>query len=233
MAWFWLWRMEIDMPGMAAAVYAAPWTLDFGIMILGMWGIMMAAMMTPVALPMLLLVAGLKGSGGGSPTARTAAFASGYLLIWGGFSGLAAALQWLLNGMARIHGAEFGAASQFSSAVLVLAGLYQWSPWKNACLRHCQTPMGFLLSHWRDGRGGALRMGMEHGLFCLGCCWLLMALMLVGGAMNLAWMSAITVYLLSEQSLPSRFRIQKISGSLLIGVGMAQALRLLAIPGSA
>jgi predicted metal-binding membrane protein len=229
-AWFYLWRMEVDMPGMADAVYSVSWTLPFGAMILGMWTVMMAAMMIPAAMPIMLLVSRLKRPGGGSFWPRTGAFAFGYLLIWVGFGSLLTGTQWLLNRMATGHGVELGPVSLFSATVLLLAGFYQWSPWKNACLQHCQTPLGFLLSHWRDGGLGALRMGFDHGLFCMGCCWLLMTLMLVGGAMNLAWMSGVTVYLLLERSLPARVRLERISGAILISVGVLLVFRDLGRP---
>ena len=209
---------------MADAIYAVPWTATFGTMVLTMWTVMMAAMMVPTSLPMLLLVFRLKPPEGGSSWSRTLAFALGYLLIWVSFGSLLTGVQWLLNGMAMGHGVDLGPASVFGAAVLMLAGLYQYSPWKSACLRHCQTPLGFLLSHWRDGGVGALSMGLEHGLFCLGCCWMLMLLMLVGGAMNLLWMSGITVYLFLERSLPARLRLERVSGSLLICAGIAFAV---------
>jgi predicted metal-binding membrane protein len=218
-AWFYLWRMEVDMPGMGNAVYSIPWTPSFAAMILAMWVVMMAAMMLPTALPMLLLVARLKRPIGASLASRTVPFTSGYLLVWTGFAGLLTGMQWLLNRLAMGYGVSLGSASLFSAGVLLLAGIYQWLPWKNACLQHCQTPMGFLLSHWREGELGALRMGFDHGLFCLGCCWMLMVLMLVGGAMNLVWMAGLTLYLLLERSMPARFRLERISGVALIGAG--------------
>jgi predicted metal-binding membrane protein len=229
LSWLWLWRMEMGMPGMAQAVYTQAWTLSFGIMIAEMWLVMMAAMMIPLAMPMLRLFAGLRASGKGSAL-RTTAFASGYMLIWTGFSLLATALQWLLSILAVEHGANLKSASLFTAAVLVVSGVYQWSPFKQACLKHCQTPLGFLLSHWEDGRLGALRMGLAHGLFCLGCCWLLMALMLVGGGMNLLLMTGITLYLLLERNLPFGLPAQKLSGSLLLATGLAWMAQQLAFP---
>ena len=110
-------------------------------------------------------------------------------------------------------------SSVFAGGILLAAGVYQWTPYKDACLRHCRTPLSFLLSDWREGSPGAFRMGIDHGLFCLGCCWLLMALPFAAGVMNLMWMAVVTVFILVEKAAPGGQRFGKIGGAVLIGAG--------------
>jgi predicted metal-binding membrane protein len=144
------------------------------------------------------------------------AFAAGYLLVWGGFSVAAAALQALLQQRMLLSSDLAMTSAWLGAGVLALAGGYQLTPLKNACLLHCQSPLGFLLSRWRDGVRGSLVMGVRHGAFCLGCCWALMALLFVGGVMNLAWVAALAVFVLAEKALARGAWLSRVSGVALI-----------------
>jgi predicted metal-binding membrane protein len=150
----------------------------------------------------------------------TAAFAGGYLMVWLGFSLLAAALQWALERSGLVSAMMLASTSAgVSAAILTLAGLYQLSPLKHVCLRHCRAPAEFLSSHWRPGAFGALRMGLEHGAFCVGCCWLLMALLLVGGIMNVLWIAALAILVLLEKVAPHGAWLSRATGVVLLAWG--------------
>jgi predicted metal-binding membrane protein len=216
LAWLDLWRrahgvMDMAMPEME------PWSLaEFGA-ILAMWLVMMVAMMLPSAAPMLLLFAATqRGRASTGEPATVLAFAAGYLLVWGGFSVAAAALQALLQQAMLLSSNLAMTTGWLPPAVLALAGIYQLTPLKHACLFRCRSPLGFLLSRWRDGIGGALAMGLRHGAFCLGCCWALMALLFVGGVMNLAWVAVLALFVLAEKALPHGAWLSRISGLALI-----------------
>ena len=150
---------------------------------------MMAAMMLPSAAPILLLFARInrKEKSAGRPFIPTGIFAAGYLVAWGGFSALATGLQWALERLGLLSPMMATTSYWLGGAILLAAGVWQLTPIKGICLRHCRSPMGFLVQSWRPGRGGAFRMGLEHGSFCLGCCWFLMGLLFFGGIMNLFW----------------------------------------------
>jgi predicted metal-binding membrane protein len=175
-------------------------------MITLMWGVMRVAMMTPAASPMVLAFAGLERQRIGSRGMvwrPTGTFLVGYLLVWMGFSLLAASAQWALHSTAMLSASGMRTASDSLDAVLLMgAGLFQFSSLKAACLKHCRTPVGFLLSEWRPGTDGALVMGIRHGLYYVGCCWLLMALLFVVGVMNTAWGAGLAALVLAERVLP-------------------------------
>jgi predicted metal-binding membrane protein len=178
---------------------------------------MMVAMMLPSAAPMLLLFAATqRGRATTGEPATVLAFAAGYLLVWGGFSVAAAALQALLQQAMLLSSNLAMTTGWLPPAILALAGIYQLTPLKHACLSRCRSPLGFLLSRWRDGIGGALAMGLRHGAFCLGCCWALMALLFVGGVMNLAWVAVLALFVLAEKALPRGPWLSRISGVALI-----------------
>ena len=216
LAWFDLWRRARGMMDMAMPEME-PWSLaEFGA-ILAMWLVMMIAMMLPSAAPMLLLFAGTqRGRAASGRSGTLVAFAAGYLLVWGGFSVAAAALQALLQQRMMLSSDLAMTSAWLGAAVLALAGVYQLTPLKNACLRRCQSPLGFLLGRWRDGVRGALVMGVRHGAFCLGCCGALMALLFVGGVMNLAWVAALAVFVLAEKAVARGAWLSRVSGVALI-----------------
>jgi predicted metal-binding membrane protein len=197
------------------------WTPAYFGLMLAMWWVMMVAMMLPSAAPMLLLFARVnrKDKAAGSPLMPTGAFATGYLIAWGGFSVLAAGLQWALEA-ARLMTPMLKTANVWlGAAILVGAGIWQLTPLKTMRLRHCRSPLGFLMNNWRPGRLGALRMGLEHGAYCLGCCWVLMALLFFGGVMNLYWIVGLAIFVLLEKIIPLGHWLGRVAGVVLIGWG--------------
>jgi predicted metal-binding membrane protein len=210
-----------DMPGMRdmAMPFAAPW-------VFAMWWVMMLGMMLPSAAPMILTFAALqrRKRERAQPYVPTAMFVAGYLVVWGVFSLAATAAQWALQQGALLS-PMLALTSPLAGGVLfILAGIYQLTPLKNACLHQCRSPFAFVLNHWRDGRYGALHMGASHGLYCLGCCWALMALLFVGGAMNLLWIAALTLLVAMEKLAPKGELLAKALGALMIGAGAAQLI---------
>ena len=195
-----------------------PWSpLTFLLMFI-MWSVMMIGMMIPSAAPVILLFARVQRRklADHAPAVRIAAFTAGYLLIWTLFSLFATGLQWALTEL-RLLSPMMESTNQFLGAgVLLAAGIYQLTPLKLACLKQCQSPMGFLTGHWKDGPLGSLSMGIEHGIFCLGCCWLLMALLFVGGVMNLIWVAVIATFVLLEKVVPKGEIVGRVGGVLLI-----------------
>lgn len=190
--------------------------LDVGLA-LSMWAIMMLAMMLPVAIPMAWLVHRLGRNGISLP-----AFLLGYGLVWIGYSIAATGLQWLFHGLGWLTPMMDAANPVVSGLILALAGIYQFTPWKAACLNHCRTPMGFLLSHGRPGWRGGLRLGLHHGRYCLGCCWAEMLVMFAVGVMNLPWMAGITLAIVAERYLPdSAEPVRTLTGIGLLGFGLA------------
>ena len=216
---------EMPMAGMSMSMQPGMWSLGYFVIVLIMWWVMMIAMMTPSSAPMILLYARATRQSqatGQLPqgTVPTAAFAGGYLMIWLGFSLLAATLQWALERSGLVSAMMLASTSAgVSAAILVLAGLYQLSPLKQVCLRHCRTPAEFLSRHWRPGASGALRMGLEHGAFCVGCCWLLMALLFVGGIMNVLWIAALATLVLLEKVAPHGAWLSRGAGVVLLAWG--------------
>jgi predicted metal-binding membrane protein len=195
-----------------------PWSLLTFLLMFIMWSVMMVGMMLPSAAPMILLFARVQRRklAKQAPTVRIAAFTAGYLLIWTLFSLLATGLQWTLTELRLLSPMMESTSHFFAVGVLFTAGIYQLTPLKAACLKHCQSPIGFLTSHWKDGTSGALGMGVEHGVFCLGCCWLLMALLFIGGVMNLIWVAIIAIFVLIEKVVPKGEVIGRAGGILLI-----------------
>ena len=214
-----------EMPMAGMSMQPGMWSLGYVIIVLTMWWVMMIAMMTPSAAPMILLDARATRHAQATGQLRqgvvpTAAFAGGYLMVWLGFSLLAAALQWALERSGLVSAMTSASTSAVvSAAILALAGLYQLSPLKHVCLRHCRAPAEFLSSHWRPGAFGALRMGLEHGVFCVGCCWLLMALLLVGGIMNVVWIAALAILVLLEKVAPHGAWLSRATGVVLLAWG--------------
>jgi predicted metal-binding membrane protein len=187
-----------------AMMQPAVWTSGYAVAMFVMWWVMMMAMMLPSASPMILIVARVnrtqKAQGG--PFVPTSIFAAGYLVAWGVFSLLATGCQWGLERVGLLSAMLGSTSALFGGLVLVVAGVYQCTPLKHACLRHCRNPFQFVTHHWHTGTLGALRMGMAHGAFCLGCCWFLMALLFVGGIMNLYWIIGLALFVLLEKTMP-------------------------------
>jgi predicted metal-binding membrane protein len=191
-------------------------------LLLLMWIVMMVAMMAPSASPMILTYSqALRGNGAQqSVVALTTLFALGYAATWTGFSLLATAAQWALHRAALLSPAMISTSARLSGALLIAAGVFQWLPLKHACLARCRSPLGFLMTEWRQGARGALLMGLKHGVYCVGCCWALMLLLFVTGVMNLLWIALIAVFVLLEKVLPAGARVARVSGILLIAYGV-------------
>ena len=172
------------------------WPSETAAAVFVMWAGMMVAMMLPSAAPMILAFDTVERGG---TVSRSMIFAAAYLLVWIGFSALAAGAQWLLQAGGLLTPMIVSNSDGLTAGLLVLAGLYQLTPLKQACLRHCRTPLGFLMAEWREGTRGALAMGLRHGLYCAGCCWALMLLLFAAGVMNPVWIAFLTVAVALEK----------------------------------
>jgi predicted metal-binding membrane protein len=216
------------MAGMVMPMSVMPWTLDRWGLMLSMWLVMMAAMMLPSAAPMVLLYARVARSRSteGSPANGTITFVLGYAAVWGGFSVGAVLLQSWLEELALLSPRLELTSLVLAASVLIAAGAYQWTPWKHACLQRCRSPLDFVLTHWRSGAGGAFIMGIRHGLYCVGCCGLIMLLLFVGGIMNLYWIGLLAALVLGEKLLPGGQWLSRLAGVALIGWGVAALLHL-------
>jgi predicted metal-binding membrane protein len=207
----------------------APWRWFEFLLVLLMWIVMMVGMMTPSAAPMILIYArvGRLGATQGAPFASAGWFVAGYLLVWSGFALAATAAQWALERTNLLDARMAESSRLFGAIVLIAAGGYQWTSLKERCLRQCQAPLTFIQRQGgfrRDARG-ALLLGLKHGAYCLGCCWILMALLFVGGVMNLLWIAAIAILVLAEKVLPPGWQISRISGLGFIAIGSWLLLR--------
>ncbi len=203
----------------------AAWSPGYAAIVFAMWWVMMVAMMLPGASPAILLFArirrGKPAAGAAGPgSGRTFLFAGGYLAAWGGFSLLATLAQWGLEASGLLSLVMASTTAWLGGLLLLAAGLWQFTPLKQACLRHCRSPLSFLMMHWRDGALGAVRMGAGHGLFCLGCCWFLMALLFFGGIMNLWWIGGLALFVLLEKMVPAGHRLGQVAGAALAGWGI-------------
>ncbi len=199
---------------------AHAWTARELALVFAMWTIMMIGMMTPSVAPAVLLFASLNRQrrAADRPFVPTIAFLAGYLLVWTLFSLVITLLQAWLHRAALLSPAMISRSPLLGGALLIAAGLFQWLPIKSLCLRHCRSPLDLFLTNWREGAIGAIRMGFDHGLHCLTCCWLLMALLFVAGVMNLAWIAAITLFVLLEKLIPTPW-ISRLTGAALCAGG--------------
>jgi predicted metal-binding membrane protein len=223
--WGWLlyqdWSMaHMDIVDMAMPS-SGPWTTADIWLVFVMWAIMMVAMMVPSVTPVVLLyhrvVAGRDASAPSS--LLTSLFIAGYLIAWTVFSIAATLVQWTLHSAALLSPMMVVTAPVVGGAVLIVAGAYQWTPLKHACLSRCRSPLAFLLNSWRNGKAGAIAMGLQHGVYCTGCCWLLMAILFVVGVMNLAWIAVLTAFVLAEKVVPRGEVFARASGIVLIAWG--------------
>jgi predicted metal-binding membrane protein len=230
LAWAYLltlvWRMPPQDMGMAMAM-AMPHMQDWGtsevFLTWVMWAVMMVAMMTPSAAPMILTFATInrRRRAQQGPFVPTTVFALGYLLVWSGFSALATVAQWGLHTAALLSPMIVITSPLVGGLLLIAAGLFQWAPLKSTCLTQCRSPLGFLMTEWREGAWGALVMGLRHGGYCVGCCWVLMALLFVAGVMNLLWVAAIAALILVEKVLPRGELVGRVAGCVLLLAGLA------------
>ncbi|WP_349608307.1 DUF2182 domain-containing protein [Cupriavidus sp. DF5525] len=212
--------------GMSGMAMVAPavWTPGYAVLMFFMWCVMMVAMMLPSAAPMILLFATVnrKQRDTRRPYVPTSIFAMGYLAAWAGFSLIAVILQWGFQRTGILSPTLVATNTIFSGFLLLAAGVYQLTPIKHACLRHCRSPLAFLSTRWRCGARGALRMGLLHGAFCVGCCWFLMGLMFFGGVMNLYWIAGLALFVLCEKTVPAGHWLGYATGVALLvwGAGM-------------
>jgi len=213
----------MDMPGMNIGPSTHAWNLSDLSFTFAMWAVMMIGMMTPSAAPMILLYArvGRQAKVQGKPFAAAGWFAGGYLLAWTGFAALASLAQAALADAALITPMLNLVNRVAAGAVLIAAGLYQFTPLKYACLSQCQAPLQFLQRHggFKRDLSGALQLGLRHGLYCIGCCWALMALLFVGGVMNVLWIAALSALVLLEKIPPAGWFLPRAAGLVLIAAG--------------
>lgn len=212
------------------------WTPGFALLMFSMWWLMMIAMMLPSAAPMVLLHAALTrkglahadGAGPNAPSHRllsaTTAFVAGYLVMWGAFSLVAVVAQWALARGELVSDMMMSTRRFLGAGLLLAAGAWQLTPLKAACLHQCRSPLSFLSAHWRPGVGGACRMGIVHGVFCLGCCWCLMTLLFYGGVMNLIWIIGLASLVLVEKLMPPGVVFGRVAGLLFIAWGVSLGL---------
>jgi len=187
-----------------------------------MWATMMVAMMFPSATPMILMFTIVNQQQGETqrPLIPTGLFVLGYFLVWTAYSALAAMAQWGLHVAALLSHNLVITSPLLGGVLLVAAGIFQWTPFRDACMSKCRSPLGFLMAEWREGRPGALIMGLKHGVNCVGCCWLLMLLSFVLGIMNMAWMAIVTVFMLVEKAYPRSQWVSRTTGLILVGWGL-------------
>ena len=229
LSWMWIVIMARDMygpmTGASAWMMTAHWDAPHLLLLWAMWSVMMTAMMLPSAAPLILLYGAAVRRSGQPVRRHTYALAAGYLVAWAVFSLGATALQRVLASLLLVSPMMEAGSSRVSATLLIVAGLYQWTPAKHACLRTCQSPLGFLMARWRDGWSGAFRMGLAHGFSCIGCCWALMLLLFAGGVMNVIVIAALTAWVAFEKLTPFAYRGAQFSGAVMIAVGLWMLLR--------
>ena len=224
LAWIYLFSIAGNMSGaMSQMAVFKPWSALDALLMFIMWSVMMIGMMVPSAAPVILLYARVCRRQGGAetPLVPTGSFAAGYIAAWTSFSLVATALQWGFDRAALLSPMMTITSPFLGGLLLITAGIYQWLPYKNACLKHCRSPIDFLSTHWRHGAGGAFTMGFKHGFFCLGCCWALMILLFVGGVMNLLWVAAIAAFVLVEKAVPYGRSLGRVGAVAMIVAGAA------------
>ena len=221
LAWAYTARLAWSSAAMAESMAmpnTTPWSsADFAFMFT-MWAVMMVAMMLPSATPMILLYGRVREArvAHGRPYAPTAAFVAGYITVWIAFSLAATTLNWGLHLSGDLSSMMGHTTPVFGGILLIIAGLFQWTPLKDTCLAHCRSPIGFLMGNWREGSSGAMKMGLHHGAYCLGCCWMLMVLLFVLGVMNLPWVAVLTVMVLGEKILPRGDLLSRLLGAAMV-----------------
>jgi predicted metal-binding membrane protein len=217
---------QMDMGGGRIMLMTPAWTANYAALIFLMWAVMMVAMMLPSAAPVILLADALmRRRGGNRIFGATGLFVLGYLVIWFGFSLVATALQWGFDWFGLLTGEMASGSATLAGLLLIAGGVYQLTPLKQACLVQCRSPVEQLTKYWRQGVLGPMRAGARHGLFCLGCCWMLMALLFVGGLMNALWIAALALLVLLEKVLPVGPRVSRLSGVALMVWGAIALFR--------
>ncbi|PYV12351.1 MAG: hypothetical protein DMG23_01410 [Acidobacteria bacterium] len=237
LAWFYLVHLHramampmdmMNMPGMAMPMMQ-DWRASDFLLTFVMWAVMMVGMMVPSVAPMVLTFATVnrRRAERGGPYVPAGIFLAGYLAAWATFSFLATVAEWRLHAAALLNAQTQTLAPRLAAGLLIAAGIFQLTPAKNACLTHCRSPLDFLTTEWREGWSGALRMGLKHGSYCIGCCWMLMALLFVAGVMNLLWVAALSVFVLAEKLFPRGRLISYVGGAVCSAAGVIWLARLL------
>ena len=235
-AWWYLFHSRADMPGMDMSGMDMPgmtmpqsqqWGTVGVLLLFVMWAVMMVAMMVPSAAPMILafLAVNRRRQTAGRQFVPVGIFFSGYLAVWAAYSAGATLAQWGLHKAALLSPAMAATSPVLNGGLLIAAGIFQWTPLKHICLTGCRSPLSFLMSEWRDGRAGAFRMGLRHGSYCVGCCWILMALLFVAGVMNLLWVAVIALFVMAEKTLPRGELVGRVTGAALVAAGVALMAR--------
>ena len=226
LAWFYLFYTARPMPGMNMSAMQMPgfyaWGLATVILLFLMWAVMMVAMMLPSAVPMIqgFLSVNERRRSSSRPFVPVGIFVLGYIVAWTAFSAAATLAQWGLHKAALISPMMVATSPIVSGGLLLVAGVFQWTPLKRACLTNCRSPLSFLMSEWHEGSAGAFMMGLRHGAYCVGCCWALMALLFVVGVMNLLWIAIIAIFVMAEKVLPGGQLIGRIAGIALAIAGV-------------
>jgi predicted metal-binding membrane protein len=217
---------NMNMPGMVMPG-AEEWNFTAVLLLFAMWAIMMVAMMVPSAAPMVLAFVAVnhRRQTSGRLLVPVGIFLTGYLTIWTAYSAVAASTQWSLHHAALLSSAMKTTSPQLNGVLLIAAGVFQWTPLKRACLDGCRSPLTFLMSEWREGARGAFVMGLRHGTYCVGCCWILMALLFVAGVMNLLWVAAIACLVIAEKLFPKGHLVAHASGVAFVLGGAALIAR--------
>ena len=212
----------MDMPGMVMPELNK-WEPTTVLLLFVMWTVMMVAMMVPSAAPMVLafFTVNQRRQAMDRPLVPVAIFLFGYLAVWTAFSAVATFAEWGLHQAAMLSTTMTATSTALNGGLLIAAGLFQWTPLKRACLKGCRSPLSFLMSEWRDGTAGAFVMGLRHGAYCVGCCWVLMALLFVAGVMNLLWVAVIALFVMAEKILAKGELLAQVAGIALIIAGAA------------
>jgi predicted metal-binding membrane protein len=230
LSWAWIVIMARDMygpmDGASAWMMTTHWDTPHLLLLWAMWAVMMTGMMLPTAAPLVVLYgAAARRSAPQTAARHTYALAAGYVVAWTAFSLGATVLQRALASLLLLSPMMEAANSRVSAALLLVAGVYQWTPLKDACLRTCQSPVGFLIGRWRNGGSGAFTMGLEHGFYCVGCCWALMLLLFAGGVMNVLVIVVLTAFVAFEKLVPLGRLGARLSGAFMIAAGCWMAAR--------
>jgi predicted metal-binding membrane protein len=220
---------SMDMVPHQAMAEMQGWGATDLLLLFVMWAVMMVAMMIPSAAPMILLFATInrKRRQLERPFVPTSVFVLGYLAIWTAFSIAATLVQWALHAAALLSPMMVSSSPVLGGVLLIGAGIFQWTPLKRTCLEHCRSPLDFLMADWREGSRGAFVMGAHHGLYCLGCCWFLMALLFVAGVVNLFWVAAIAFFVLVEKLAPAGGILGRIPGTVLSAAGIGLLIQVI------
>ncbi len=216
---------SMDRASKASQLLFHNWSFYDYLMAASMWAIMMIGMMLPGVTPWVLTLSGIRQTLTRATIKSAAMFLTGYIIVWSLFSVIAAIVQGALHDRVLLDRSFAISDDLITGGILIAAGVYQWTPVKESCLKHCRTPLGFFMTSWKDGDMGTVYMGFTHGLFCVGCCWALMSLSFVAGIMNLLWMAGVTIYILIDHTLTGGNWPGRLLGFALVGWGVWHMLK--------